>query len=85
MATDYNVGRFTIVCAFAWSQAAAARERVVTLAAIHRVGVFEYGLEQQGIWLPTGGGRLEQLGPDPVEVLSHPRAGAAPRVRRPVS
>jgi hypothetical protein len=57
--TDYSVGRSVIYAAFAWSQAEAARRRMLTLAAKHRVGFFDVSAKDGAVWLPGPGGTFE--------------------------
>jgi hypothetical protein len=56
--TDYAVGRSVIYGAFAWSQAQAAREKALSLAGRHGVGVFEAASNAAPTWWPDGAGGL---------------------------
>ena len=54
-ATDYSIGRSVIYAAFAWSQANAAYECMVGLAAKHGVGFFDVSSTDARVWLPVDG------------------------------
>ena len=53
--TDYSIGRLVIYAAFAWSQADAAYEYVVGLAAKHGVGFFDVSSAQGQVLFPVDG------------------------------
>jgi hypothetical protein len=57
---DYSLGRSVIYCAFAWSEAKAARKLAKELAAKHAVGFFDLSAEGD-IWLPAPSGRLQKV------------------------
>lgn len=53
--TDYSIGRSVIYAAFAWSQARAAYQHMLELAAKHGVGFFDVSSTDGRIWLPSDG------------------------------
>lgn len=59
--TEYSLGRSVIYAAFAWSEAPAAYETMLELAAKHRVGFFDVSSDSSDIWLPTPDRGFEKL------------------------
>src|SRR6185436_510753 len=53
--TDYAIGHSMIYAAFAWSQAGAAYQRVIALAAKQGVGFFDVSSTDGRIWYPDDG------------------------------
>ena len=54
--TDYSIGRSVIYAAFGWPDAEAARKRVLTLAARHKVGFFDVSASDGDVWRPNPDG-----------------------------